>query len=291
MSLYENGNANGMVMPVAPMNGNGVNGGYGWGDGSFWIIVLFLFAIMGGNGFGNGFGGNGVLPFMMGNNTNADVQRGFDQQSVMNGINGVNSAINTLAQSQCNGFANVSNGMNAGFAGVNATVNTGFANAETAANNRQIANMQQNFAAQTAIDNRLDSIAMTQQNCCCENRAAVADLKYTVANEAAATRTNTDAKVQAVMDKLCQLEMDGLRQNYENRIAGMQNQIDALRTQVSDAKIDASQNAQTAAVQAGQRALANEIEQYVLPTPRPAYVVQNPNCCGNYGWNGCGSVA
>ena len=128
---------------------------------------------------------------------------------------------------------------------------------------------------------------MNQQNCCCENRAAVADLKYTMAQEAAATRANTDAKVQNVMDKLCQLEMDGIKQNYENRIAAMQNTIDSLRTMNSNARFDASQNAQTADIQAGQRALANEIEQYVLPTPRPAYVVQNPNCCGQPTF-GCG---
>lgn len=295
MSLYENGGSgNGMVMPVAPMSGGygGGNGGfgYGWGDGSFWIIVLFLFAIMGNNGFGNGFGsGNGMMPLMMNNNTTSDVQRGFDQQAVMGGINGVSSDVAALAQGQCNGFANVTTGMNSGFAGVNANMTNGFYNAETAANARQMAGMQQAWAAQTAIDSRLDSMAMTQQQCCCDNKAAVADLKYTMANESNATRANTDAKTQAIMDKLCQLEMDNMKQNYENRIAGMQNQIDALRTQVSDARFDASQNAQTAAIQAGQRGLANEVEQYVLPTPRPAYVVQNPNCCqNNFGWNGCG---
>lgn len=48
MSLSET-NSNGLVMPVSPMNGNG---GYGWNDGSFWIIILFLFAFM-----GNGWGG------------------------------------------------------------------------------------------------------------------------------------------------------------------------------------------------------------------------------------------
>ena len=78
---------------------------------------------------------------------------------------------------------------------------------------------------------------------------------------------------------------------YENRIAAMQNTIDSLRTMNSNARFDASQNAQTADIQAGQRALANEIEQYVLPTPRPAYVVQNPNCCGQQTFGcGCGAM-
>lgn len=249
MSLMDNG-SNGMVMPVSPMYGGGGYGnsfGYG-GDGLFWIIILFLFAAMSG-GWGNGFGaGNGgVLPFMMNQGTQSEVQRVVDQQSVMTGISALSAA-------QANGFAN------AEISRCNGIYN---------------------------LTSQLNGIAMNQQNCCCENRAAVADLKYTMAQEAAATRANTDAKVQNVMDKLCQLEMDGIKQNYENRIASMQNTIDSLRTANSNARFDASQNAQTAAIEAGQRILANEIEQYVAPSPRPAYVVQNPNCCAQQTF-GCG---
>ena len=248
MSLTDNNN--GMVMPVSPMyGGNGYGNGFGYGgDGLFWIIILFLFAAMNGNGFG-GFGGNagGVLPFMLNQNTNNDVQRVVDQQSVMTGISALSAA-------QANGFAN------AEISRCNGLYN---------------------------LTSQLNTIAMNQQNCCCENRAAVADLKYTMAQEAAATRANTDAKVQNVMDKLCQLEMDGIKQNYENRIANMQNTIDSLRTMNSNARFDASQNAQTAAIQAGQRTLANEIEQYVAPSAKPCYVVQNPNCCTSQTF-GCG---
>lgn len=80
---------------VAAVTGN--NGGFGnWGDGSFWIIVLFLFALMG-NWGGNGFGGNGggAMPYVINN----DVQRGFDQSAIMNGITG-------LGTTTTNGFAN-----------------------------------------------------------------------------------------------------------------------------------------------------------------------------------------
>lgn len=247
MSLTDNNN--GMVMPVSPMyGGNGYGNGFGYGgDGLFWIIILFLFAGMNG-GWGNGFGNNGtILPFMMNQSGQNEVQRVVDQQSVMTGISALSAA-------QANGFAN------AEISRCNGLYN---------------------------LTSQLNTIAMNQQNCCCENRAAVADLKYTMAQEAAATRANTDAKVQNVMDKLCQLEMDGIKQNYENLIANMQNTIDSLRTMNSNARFDASQNAQTAAIQAGQRTLANEIEQYVLPTPRPAYVVQNPNCCAQQTF-GCG---
>lgn len=263
MSLAENGN--GMVMPVGPMYGNGGAGG-GWNDSFFWIIVLI--ALLGG-GWNNNFGGGGGAMAYAG--TGAELQRGFDQQSVMGGISGLQGSINTLAQSQCNGFAG----------------------AEIAANNRQMASMQQAWNAQSAIDQRLDTLAMNQQACCCENRQAIADVKYAIANEGAATRSNTDAKVQTVMDKLCQLEMDGIKQNYENRIAGMQQnyeaQIRALNDRLNTLDRAASQNSQTAAILADNAAQTNAIEQYLAPTPRPAYVVPNPNCCPqNYNSCGCG---
>ena len=256
MSLIDGNGNNGMVMPVSPMYGGGNMGmGYGgYGDGLFWIIILFLFAAMSGgwgNGFGNGNAGT-ILPFMMSQSGQSEVQRVVDQQSVMTGIS-------ALSASQANGFAN------AEISRCNGLYN---------------------------ITSQLNNIAMNQQNYCCENRAAVADLKYTMAQEASATRANTDAKTQAIMNKLCQLEMDGIKQNYENRIANMQNTIDSLRTMNSNARFDASQNAQTAEIQAGQRNLATEIEQYVNPTARPAYIVQNPNCCAQPTFGcGCGSVA
>lgn len=89
---------------VAAVTGN--NGGFGgWGDGSFWIIVLFLFALMG-NGFGGGWNGGNAVPYI-----NNDVQRGFDQSAVMNGITGVGNAVSTgfanAEVSRCNGQMNV----------------------------------------------------------------------------------------------------------------------------------------------------------------------------------------
>lgn len=152
--------------------------------------------------------------------------------------------------------------------------------------------MQRSFDQQ-ATTNSLNSIlaaingnAMATQNCCCENRQQTADVKFTVAQEAAATRSNTDAKVQAVMDKLCELELAGIKQNYENRIATMQTQMDSLREALTNANFRASQNAQTAAIVANNDAQTVALEQYLSPTPRPAYIVQNPNCCSNV-YTGC----
>lgn len=253
MSLMDNG-SNGMIMPVSPMYGGNGGGGFGYGgygDGLFWIIILFLFAAMNGNGWG-GFAGNGggALPFMLNQNTQNDVQRVVDQQSVMTGISALSAA-------QANGFAN------AEISRCNGIYN---------------------------LTSQLNTIAMNQQNCCCENRAAVADLKYTMAQEAAATRANTDAKVQTVLDKLCQLEMDGIKQNYENRISGLQNTIDSLRSALNDANGQASQNLQTAQLMADNAAQTAALEQYLAPTPRPAYIVSNPNCCQQTFGCGCGAA-
>ena len=239
-----------MYMPVAPA-GNYGDGFFG-GNGAWWIIILLAIFGWGNGGYG-GIGGNG------GGFIGADVQRGFDQATLTNGINNIQNAL-------CNGFAGVSNG---------------FAQAEIAANSRQMADMNQNFALQSSF-----------QNCCCENRLATAQLNTTIAQESAATRASSAADRQMIMDKLCQLELDGIKQNYENRIAGMQNTIDALR--------DANQNARNAAAFSalGDRIVtSNEtqtsaLEQYLAPVPRPAYVVQNPNCCGNgFGYGGCGGYA
>jgi hypothetical protein len=234
MSLtgYDNGN---MVMPVSPMGNYGSNGfGFG-GDGAWWLLVLFLF-MFNGNGYGNGFGGNG-----------GEIQRGFDQQSVMNGINGLTTA-----------------------------VSNGFANAEVSRCNGQMNILQTLNANQNAMTQGMNTLAMSLQNCCCENRAAVADLKYTIATEACADRAAVKDGIQVIMDKLCQQEIDALKTQNAN-----------LQTQINLANMQASQTAQTAKILADNAAQTQALEQYLNPVPIPAYTVQNPNCCGNFGY-GCG---
>ena len=239
---------------VAAVTGN--NGGFGgWGDGSFWIIVLFLFALMG-NGWGNGFGngGGGAMPYVVNN----DVQRGFDQSAIMGGLTGLTN-----------------------------TVTNGFANAEISRCNGQTNILQTLAGNQMANMQGFNDITSAFQTCCCNNQLAVAETKQLISAEAAATRANTDAKVQLVMDKLCQLEMDGIKQNYENRIAGMQNQIDTLRAAINDANGQASQNAQTAAIIANNEAQTVALERYLAPTPVPAYPASQMNYCNMPNF-GCG---
>lgn len=282
MSLTENGNGNGFYMPVSPAynSGNGFGGfGNDWGS----LIVLFLIAAMFG-GFGNGFGGYGGgnnvvntdFPWLLNgqNAINANTDAGFNNLAVQNGISSVQNGINGLSNQICNSTA-----------AVNQTLNSGFANAETSANARQMANMNQNFANQTAMNQGFNNIQSQLANCCCENRLATANLNSTILAENCADRaalsdgirdllTNQTNNTQRILDQMCQDKIDAKNET-----------IAQLRSELMFARGQASQDVQTAQIQAGQRALANEIEQYVLPTPRPAYLVQNPNCCQQ---NSCG---
>lgn len=123
-------------------------------------------------------------------------------------------------------------------------------------------------------------------NCCCENRIATANLAATVASEACADRAavsdgirdvlaNQNANVQRILDQMCQ-----------DKIDSKNDEIAQLRTQINIMNLAASQNAQTAAIIANNEAQTIALERYLAPTPMPAYVVQNPNCCQQ--WQGCG---
>ena len=259
-------NANGLsAADVAAVVGNG-NGFGNWNDGSFWIIILFLFAFMG-NGFG-GYGNGSGMPYIM-NNVDSGIQRGFDQQAVISGINGLSASLGAMAQSQCNGFN-----------GVTTAINNGFATAEVANNARQMANLQ-----------GMNGIAMGIQQSMCDSRAAVNDLKYTVATEACADRAavgdalnavlnNMNAGIQSLKDQMCQDKIDAKNE----RIAALENQLNM-------AQLRESQTAQTAQILANNAAQTQALEQYLNPAPIPAYMVQNPNCCAQNFGCGCGCGA
>ena len=248
---------------IAAVTG-GYNNGYGNGmNGDGWWIILFLILAMGGN-WGNGFGGNGggnTIPWFM-NNDN-DVERGFDHMSTMNGITSLTSDV-------CNGFSNVQQSLCNGFAGVNQTVSNGFAQAEIAANARQMANMNQNFAMQSQF-----------ADCCCENRLGLADLKYTVATENCADRqalnegvrdiiASQTAGTQRILDQLC-----------ADKIDAKNDEIAQLRQELLYARGQASQVTQNSAIVNG---LYDRLNQCPVGTV-PVYGEQPIFTCGN---NGCG---
>lgn len=279
MSLTENG---GVVttMPVAPSYGMG--GGFGgFGGDGWWILLLFILM---GNGMWGGYGGMmgadgfGLYPWL---NNSQNINGGFRDQML-------NTGINSIGDKLTSGFGDLQTALCGGFAGVNATVNGGVNSLSQQMNANAMANMERSFAAQTASTAGMTALQAQLAQCCCDNRAATADLKYTIATENCADRsaisdgvrdimTAQNAGIQRILDQMCQDKIDAKNDT-----------IAQLRSELMYARGQASQDVQTAAIQAGQRALANEVEQYVAPMPRPAYIVQNPNCCANYNGCGCG---
>ena len=281
----ENGGV-GMNMDVVPAY-NGGNNGWG-GDGSWWLLILFLFAFCG-NGWGGGFGNmdGGLYPWL---NNSQNINGGFRDQMLNTSINGIQNAVTS-------GFGDVQTALCGGFAGVNASV-TGAQNAlAQQMYTNQIADLERSFAAQTANTQAINAVNMGLQNCCCENRAATADLKYTVATEACADRSaisdgirdviaNQTANTQAVLDKLCALELDGVK----NQLAAAQRENLGLQNQVNMATMQASQTAQTAQILAGQAAeidgVYNRLKNCPVPS-MPVYGNQPIFSCNNGGC-GCG---
>lgn len=262
--IYESSNQPSNLNIYPNGNGNGGNGGDAFGNnGAWWIIILFLFAMMGGwgnNGNNNGGGGGNVtyipyggLGFGGGQNY---VQQGFDQAAIMGGINGVQAAISN-----------------------------GFANAEVSRCNSQANVLSVLNNNQNATTASMNNLAMSLQNCCCENRAATADLKYTIATENCSDRAavkdalqdltvQNNANTQRILDMMCQDKIDAKNE----KIAELQNQL-------TMANLAASQTAQTAAILANNEAQTTALEQYLAPVARPAYLVQNPNCCSSSMYN------
>jgi len=234
-------NDNDMVMPVAPMYGGYGNGGLcsGFGGDWGWIILLLLFASNGGwgNGFG-GYGDGGVMPYMWNQQTQNDVNRGFDNAGISNQLSTINSSIVS-----------------------------GFSNAEVAGCNRAMDTMQAFNAVQSQL-----------AQCCCENRLATANLSADLAREACADRAAVSDGIQKILDQMCQDKIDAKNE----RIADLERQL-------TMANLAASQGAQTAQILADNSRQTAVLEDYLNPVARPAYIVQNPNCCQqNYGC-GCGN--
>ena len=259
-------------------------------------MFIILFAAGGwnnnGNGNGGGFGGGQPIVINDGYNGGGAVQRGFDQAAVMSGINGVQTGVQNLSTQLCNCCGDIQQSLCNGFAGVNATVNNGFANAETAATARQMANMNQAFAAQTAMAQGFNALGAQFADCCCENRLASADLKYTIATENCADRaalsdgirdviTNQTANTQRILDQLCADKIDAKNEKIAD-----------LERQLTMANLAASQNAQTAAIRAGQVAEIDAMYQRLRDCPIPAMPVYGMqtifSCPTNNGGGGCG---
>ncbi len=294
MALTDSNGGSDMVMPVAPMYGGGMGNGFGggWGGDGWWIILLFLFAL-GGGGWGNGFGGFGgmggfaadgamLYPWMNQAEITSD---GFRDQMMNSNVTSIRDAVGDISTQLCNGFGGVQQSLCNGFAGVNATVNSGFANAETANNARQMANMQQAFGLQTAMSQGFNQLGSQFADCCCENRLASADLKYTIATENCADRAalndgirdilqNQNAGIQRILDVMCQ-----------DKIDAKNDEIAQLRQEVLYARGQASQIAQNQTIVDN---IYNRLDQCPVGTT-PVYGRTPIFTCNNGCGCGCGN--
>lgn len=263
---------------------NGFGNGFG-GDG-WWILLLILFA---NGGWGNGFGGFGggiggfaadgamLYPWMNQAEITSD---GFRDQMMNNNVTSIRDSIGDISTQLCNGFA-----------GVNAGIANGFAQAEIADNARQIANMNQAFANQTAMMQGFNNIQSQFADCCCENRLAACQTQNIIQNEGNMTRfsdanntrdiiENQTRGTQTIIDKLCQLELDAKN-----------DKINDLERQLTMANLQASQTAQNAFIAQGFSnevdALYNRLNSCPVPTTpvygrTPIFTCNNGGCgCGN----------
>ena len=250
MAIIDESRGMGTTMLVQPSGGYGSNGGgEGFMGGSGWWILL-LFILLGGwnnGGMGGGmFGGgmNDLYPWM---NQSNQISEGFQNQMLNDNITGIQNSLNGISTQLCN---------------------------------NQMADMERSFAVQSAL-----------QNCCCENRASIADLKYTVATENCADRTQSmmntrdiiDSQtrgIQTIMDKLCALELDGVK----GQLAQAQRENVGLQNQLNMANLAASQTAQTVNIR---DSIIDELRSCPIPS-QPVYGSTPIFTCGNNNSCGCG---
>ena len=285
MALTDEGSGNGMVMPVAPLGYGGYGNGGGFGFGGDWAWILLLLVLGGGWG---GFGGFGMGGAMMGMgmmdgfglypwlNNSQNINDGFRDQMLNTQVNGIQNAVTS-------GFGDVQ----LGIAGVNQNIcqtGNGIVSAVTGAQNaisqqlygNEIANLNRSFDAQTANTAGMTNLSAQFANCCCENKSSIADLKYTVATENCADRyeaaqntqaiiTALTAGIQSIKDDLCADRLEAERRENQN-----------LRSELMYARGQASQVAQTAAIEANNAVQTQYIVNRVAPYPIPAYTVANP---------------
>lgn len=251
---YENGGLSASDVALIQGRNNNGYGGFG-GDGAWWIVLFLIFALGGWNnngGFGGGFGGGGVgNEYAWLSNGQKEIMQntndGFNTLQLANQLTSINSGVQGLSTQLCSCCGDISQQLCSGFAGVNQTVNSNFANAETAANARQMANMQQNF-----------DLSRQFADCCCENRLGIANLNSTILSENCADRAalqegvrdiiqSQTLGVQRILDQLCSDKIDAKNEKIAD-----------LERQLSMADLKASQVAQNAFISQG---FANEVDQ------------------------------
>ena len=284
-------NGNGLIMPVAPMGGAYSNGGDGFfGGNGIWFLILFILLGGWGNGFGGGYGNgggmNGMYPWM---NQSNQINDGFRDQMIAGKIDAIGNNV-------VSGFGDVQNSLCSGFAGVNASIANAQSGIAQQMYTNQISDLERSFAAQTANAQGMSAIQSQLANCCCDQKYATAQLQNVIQTEACADRAavtqalfdvtaQNNANTQKVLDKLCALELDGVK----NQLAQAQRENVGLQNQLNMANLAASQTAQNALIQQGFSnevdALYNRLNSCPVPTT-PVYGRTPIFTCGGNG-TGC----
>lgn len=272
-----------LTMPVQPANGYS-NGFNGWGgDWMGWIVLFLIFGMfgwggMGGFGWGGGMGMGGASPYMTSAVTQADLQRGFDNQSVMNKLNGLENGL-------CDGFYAMNTGMLQGFNGVQQGLN-GVTNA-----------MQQGFnGTNVALMQGQNALATQLADCCCKTQTAIQGVNYNLATQECDTRNQMQQGFCATQNTMNNNTRDIIENQNSNTRAVLDfltnDKIATLQSENNELRRAASQDRQSALLTTAMNAQTNQIigtlQQKV---PVPAYQVPNPNAiyygCGT----GCGNCA
>lgn len=244
--MFNNGNT-AFSMPVVPA-GYG-SGGYGMGGfvGDWWgiIVLLLIFGAFNGNGFGfGGFGGNGGY---------SEVQRGFDQNAVINKLDGLTYGLSDSTYA-------LTGALNTGFNGVQQTLCQGF-----------------------------NGISREIADCCCATQGAIKDVRYDLATQACDTRNLIQNTTRDIIDNANANSRQLLDFLVNDKIATLQAENQSLRLTASQERqnnvLRAAMDANTAEII---RRTGNEcpIPAYVVPNPNCCYNAQvsfgNGCGCGSY---------
>lgn len=292
---------------LAAITGNSrSNGGFGNDSGAWWLLVLLLFAMNGGwgnngnngggnNGGGGTYGAGALYPWM---NQSDNINGGFRDQMLNNNITSIRDGIYGLSNQLCNCCGNMQMSMANGFAGVNSSINGAQNAIAQQLYGNQIADMQQAFAMQQAMNSGFNGLQSQLADCCCKNQLATVQTQNIVQNEGNMTRfadanntrdllENQTRNTQAILDKLCQLELDGVK----GQLSQAQRENVGLQNQLNMATMREGMTAQNALFQQGLNnevdALYNRLSNCPVPTT-PVYGRTPIFTCNNNNNGGCG---
>lgn len=242
-------NGFGYAYPVYANNGFGGNGFGGDASWLWLIIILALFGGWGNNGNG-GFGGGFNNDYAWLSNGQKEIMQntndGFNTLQLANQLTGINSGVQNLSTQLCNCCADVNSNLCNGFAGVNATVNAGFANAETIANARQMANMQQAFNNQLSTIQGFNGVNSALCDANAENRLGQANLTSTILAENCADRAALQEGIRDVITASQNNTQRIIDEIFRDRLDEKDSKIADLQRELQMADLKASQIAQTA---------------------------------------------